>query len=75
MACDGHDGKGEFVGQVGINRNQTFGAAADQHARILLDQVRPVPVVGDEVEIVFLEQPVSDTGHHFRVISVRQYGH
>src|SRR5882757_5679067 len=75
MAGDGHDWKREFVDQVGINGNQTLGAAADQHARILLDQVGPVPVVGDEVEIVFLEQPVSDTSHHFRVIAVGQYGH
>src|SRR5882757_2067944 len=75
MAGDGHDRKREFVDQVGINRNQALGAAADQHARILLDQIGPVPVVGNEVEIVFLEQPVSDTGHHFRVIAVGQYRH
>jgi len=31
--------------------------------------------VGDEVEVVFLQQPVSDTGHHFRVIAIGQYGH
>src|SRR6201996_8766325 len=75
MAGDGHDGKREFVDQVGINRYQTFCAAADEHAWVLLDEVCPVAMVSDEVEIVFLEQAVSDARHHFSMIAVCQYRH
>src|SRR5580693_263758 len=32
-------------------------------------------VMGDEVEIFFLKQAVSYSGHHLGVISVGQYGH
>jgi hypothetical protein len=59
--------------QVGIDRNQPLRAAADQHARILLDKIRPVPMVGDKVEILFFKQPISNAGHHFCVISVGKH--
>ncbi len=38
----------------------------------LLDKIAAMAVVGDEVEILFLEQAVPDARHHFRMIAVRK---
>ena len=73
MAGDRYHGQWQLVGQVCINRNQPLGAAADQHAWILLNQIGSVAVVSDKVEIIFFEQAVADSGHHFGVIAVGQH--
>src|ERR1700733_5902956 len=70
VAGNCNHGQRNLVNQIGVDRNQTLRAPADQHAGVLLDQVRPVAVVGYEVEILFLEKPVSNASHHFRVIAV-----
>jgi hypothetical protein len=37
---------------------------------VLLDQVGPVPVMGYEIEILFIEEPVSNPRHYLCVIAV-----
>src|ERR1700678_1152255 len=63
----------QIVYQVGVDGNQTLGATADKHARILLDQIGSMPVMGNKVEIFFFEEAVSYAGHHFCVIAIGQY--
>ena len=62
----------QIIYQVGIDGNQALGATADKHARILLDQIGSMAVMGNEVEIFFFEEAVSYAGHYFRMIAVGQ---
>src|ERR1700677_332348 len=73
VACDGNHRQRQLVYQVGVDGNQTLRAAADKHARILLDQIGWMPVMGDKVEIFFFEETIPYAGHHFRVIAIGQY--
>src|ERR1700693_3935954 len=59
--------------QVRIDGNDTFRAAANQQTGVLLDEISAVPVVSNEVEILLLQEAVTDAGHHFRVITIGEY--
>src|ERR1700729_1814505 len=72
MTGNGHNRQRKLADEVGIDRNQALRTTAHEHAWILLDKIAAMAMVGDEVEILFLEQAVPDAVRHFCMIANRK---
>ena len=73
MTGDRDDRNGNGMLQQRIDGDDALGSAANEHPRVLLDQLRLMAMVRGEVEVSGVDEIVADSAHHLRVVSVAQF--
>src|SRR5262245_59164711 len=73
MACHSHYGNGQLVLKQSVNRNDPFGAATEQEAGILLNEVRLVAMMCAEIKVALAHQVIADSAHDQRMVTVAQF--
>lgn len=74
VAGDGDERDGKRLGDGGVDGDDAFDGAGDEHARIAVEELGAVAVADDEVEEAGLEQLVLDAGEDGGGVALADFG-